>query len=200
MRRLLWVLSAALALAVAVYVSYATVPMRNTDASHFDTIIVLGVPANRDGSESVDEKTRVDEGVREYRAGRAGHIIMSGGAAWTPVAEAQVMARAALAAGVPAEDIVIEDRSMNTIQNIFFSHAIMERRDWRSAEVVSSPNHLPRAALILARYGFQWTTHASGWPPKMGGVEKAGWYVYEALRVSAIRWFGFWKTDYLPSR
>jgi uncharacterized SAM-binding protein YcdF (DUF218 family) len=198
-RRLSWIALVFVVLAASVCVSYLTVPMQNTDATHFDVIVVLGVPANQDGTESVDQKTRVDEGVREFQAGRAAHIIMSGGAAWTPVAEAKVMAAAAVKAGIPAEDVLSEDRSMNTIQNVFYSHHIMQQHGWRSAEVVSSPNHLPRAALILAQYDLKWKMDGGGWPPKITIVEKAGWYVYEALRVSWIRWFGFSKTTYLPS-
>ncbi len=199
MKRLLLCAFVLLVGVLALYGTYTTVPMRNTDATHFDTIIVLGVPANKDGSESPDEKTRVDEAVREFRAGHAGHIILSGGAAWTPVPEARVMAKAAIAAGVPAEDVLVEDRSMTTIQNVFYSHEIMQQHGWRSAEVISLPNHLPRASLILARYGFQWSTHPCGWPPERWAATKAAWYGYEALRVAGIRWFGFRQSSFLPS-
>ncbi|SNT02481.1 Uncharacterized SAM-binding protein YcdF, DUF218 family [Granulicella rosea] len=198
MKRLL--LFAFVLLAGASYVSYTTVPTRNTDATHFDTIIVLGVPANKDGSASPGEMARVDEAVREFHAGRAGHIILSGGAAWTPVPEGPVMAKAAVAAGVPVEDVLIEDRSMNTVQNVYYSHEIMQQHGWTSAEVISEASHLPRAALILERYGFQWRTHPCGWPSNKSVLGRAGWYTYEALRVAGIRWFGFRPNSYLPSR
>ena len=60
--------------------NYATLPTHNTTQTHFDAIIVLGTPAKTDGTPS-EQRERVLEGVREYRAGVAPHIIMTGAAA-----------------------------------------------------------------------------------------------------------------------
>ena len=78
------------------------------DATHFDTLIVLGSPADPDGKPSPEQRERVMEAVREFRAGRASHIIVSGGAAHNQWSEAGTMARIAESAGVPSQDIVPE--------------------------------------------------------------------------------------------
>ena len=130
--------------------TYKVIPLENTNATHFDTLIVLGCPAELDGSPSAEERERVMEAIREFRAGRAGHMILTGGAAHNQFVEAEVMARMAVAAGVPASAVIVEGKAMNTIQNIFYSDRIMQQRGWTSAEVVSSPSHLPRASLISA--------------------------------------------------
>ena len=77
------------------------------------------------------------------------------------------------AQGIPAEAIVEEGQAMDTIQNIYFSEKLMEERGWKSAEVVSSPSHLPRTALILQHYQFAWRTHASKWPVEFSATDVA---------------------------
>jgi len=91
---------AVLAFAAAVGI-YETIPRSNTPQSRFDAIIVLGYPANADGSPSPIQRERVLEGVREYRAHVAPRLIMTGGAAHNSQVEAAVMARFAERQGVP---------------------------------------------------------------------------------------------------
>ena len=147
---------------------YLTIPTRNTDATHFDTIIVLGYPAQHDGTPSPEQRERVLEGVREYKSGVASHIIMTGAAAHNQYVEAHVMAELALSQGVPASALIEESQAQNTIQNLFYSAQIMKQHGWNSAEIVSSPSHLPRAALIVnalnidqPNLSIQWRTHAA---------------------------------------
>ena len=65
----------------AIVTTYATIPRGNTEQKHFDTLIVLGSPANPDGQPSVEQRERVMEAVREFQRGRADHLIVTGGAA-----------------------------------------------------------------------------------------------------------------------
>ncbi len=184
---------------LAVTLTYESVPTHNTPRTHFDTIIVLGSPADPDGKPSFEQRERVLKGVREFKAGRASHIIMTGGAAHNRWVEGEVMAKLAEANGIPAEAIVVEDQAQTTIENIFFSNRIMQQKGWTSAEVVSSPSHLPRAGWILGHYGFAWRTHAAEWPREYPKLKLAGFYVYEALGTTAWRWFGFPNAE-LPER
>ena len=84
-RLVVWVPGLLMVWAGVVAGSYLTIPLRNTDASHFDTLIVLGMPADEQGRIKPEPRERVMEAVREYRAGRAGHMIMTGGAGTQPV-------------------------------------------------------------------------------------------------------------------
>lgn len=79
---------------------YRSIPSRNTDLTHFDTIIVLGTPANSDGTPSPEQRERTLEGIREYKAGVAPVLIFTGSAAHNDFVEAHVMATLALAQGV----------------------------------------------------------------------------------------------------
>ncbi len=140
-------------------VARSLAPASNTSLNRFDAIIVLGSPADSDGNPTPTQQARVNEAVREYERGVAPRLILSGAAAHNRFVEAEVMARSAQAQGIPAEAIVLEPQAEDTIQNACYSVRIMKQHGWRSAEVVSSPWHLPRAALIFSRLPVEWRTH-----------------------------------------
>jgi len=180
------------------FVTYKTVPTHNCNLTHFDTILVLGTPALLDGEPSPEQRSRVSEGVREFKAGRSEHMIFSGGPTENQFIEGQVMASVAEAQGVPASAIVVEGKAHNTIQNIYFSDQIMRQKGWTSVEVVSSPSHLPRAGLILEHYHFQWREHASPWPPEYDWRKLSMIYAAEISETCVRRWRGFSPSPFLP--
>ncbi len=138
-------------------------PTENTSQSRFDTLIVLGSPADADGNPTPTQLARVNEAVREYERGAAPRMIMTGGAAHNRFVEAQVMARIAEAQGIPAGEIFMDPAAQDTIENACDSARMMQSHGWESAEVVSSASHLPRAAMILGRLPLKWRVHAA--PP-----------------------------------
>jgi uncharacterized SAM-binding protein YcdF (DUF218 family) len=138
-------------------------PAGNTAIDRFDAIIVLGNPADSDGNPTPTQLARVTEAVHEYERGVAPRLILTGGPAANQYVEARVMARTAEAQGIPESAIFVEPEAKDTIQNACYSVRIMKAHGWNSAEVVSSPSHLPRAGLIFSRLPLQWRTHAA--PP-----------------------------------
>jgi uncharacterized SAM-binding protein YcdF (DUF218 family) len=110
------------------------------------------------------------------------------------------MAKLAEQEGVPADAIEVEGQAQNTIQNVYYSNQIMQRKGWRSVEVVSSPSHLPRAGLILAHYGFPWTERAARWPPELSWQKRLQIYAGEIAYTFELRWQGFPATPFLPGR
>ena len=199
LRKLLFILFAlfAVTLAAAAFV-VESIPTANTSLTHFDTIIVLGAPANPDGTPSPEQRERTLEGLREYKAGVAPVIIFTGGPAHNQFVEAHVMATLALAQGVPPDAIIEEGRAQNTIQNIYYSDQIMEAHHWTSAEVISSPSHLPRTGLILSHYSLAWRTHAAPWPTEYTMLEKLMHFCVEAEYCLRLRIFGFPASRFLP--
>lgn len=131
------------------------------------------------------------EGVREWRSGVAPRIIMSGGAAHNRWVEAETMANLAEAQGVPANDILEERQAKDTIQNVYYTVAIMQTHGWKSADVVSSWSHLPRAARILAHFPIAWETSAAPWPPEFGVLDKSVRDWREAIYCLDLRIHGF---------
>jgi uncharacterized SAM-binding protein YcdF (DUF218 family) len=204
-RLLVFLVVLALAFGIVLYGSYVALPTHNTAATHFDSIIVLGTPTRADGTPSPEQRQRVLEGIREYRASVAPHLIMTGGAAHNQFVEAHVMAQFAESQGVPASDILEEGQAQNTIQNIYYSAIIMHSHGWTSAEIVSSPYHLGRAALILDAFNqrdpalhIDWRTHPSGWPPNYSLLTKSFLYSVEAHRCLFLRVHGFPNSRFLP--
>jgi uncharacterized SAM-binding protein YcdF (DUF218 family) len=202
-RLLLLIVVVGLGFVAVLVVVYKTAPRHKGSEKHFDTLIVLGTPSKLDGSPSLEMAERVDEAVREYRAGVAPHIIMTGAAAHNQFIEAQVMADDAVQQGVPRDAVMVEGQAKDTIQNIWYSHQIMQANGWHSAEVISSPYHLPRTGLILTHYdgplAFDWRTHASRWPPAYSVVGKVSKRYHEALGLVKLRVEGFRHSPFLPN-
>jgi uncharacterized SAM-binding protein YcdF (DUF218 family) len=136
-------------------------PLANTSLTRFDAIIVLGSPADSDGNPTPMQLARVTEGVHEYMRGAAPRLILTGGAVHNRFVEARVMARSAEAQGVPQEAIFLEPEARDTIQNACYAVRIMKAHGWRSAEVVSSAAHLPRAGMIFSRLPLEWRMEAA---------------------------------------
>ena len=163
---LLVILTLAVAALGVTWTLWRSGPLSNTAQKKFDVILVLGYPCLENGTPSPEQRARVLEGVREWRRGVAPRIIVSGAAAHNQWVEADCMARLAEQQGVPANDILEERQAHNTIQNVYYTVAIMQAHGWKSADVVSSWSHLPRAALILAHFPIAWRTDAAPWPPE----------------------------------
>src|SRR5260370_26643093 len=89
-----------------------------------DAALVLGCPANPDGSPSICQYCRVGAAVRQYQLGRVRYLIVTGGAAHTPSVEADVMGDLAEEQGVPRERVVRDPRALSTWQNARYSLAL----------------------------------------------------------------------------
>lgn len=116
-----------------------------------DCILVLGsVKAS---------KYRVPVAVRAYKTGRTSKIMLCGGKLRDfpdgNYSEAEHMCRAALALGVAEEDIILENKSQNTVENILFAMIELQRTFWlnkvRRVLLVTTAYHM-RRSLAIARY------------------------------------------------
>jgi uncharacterized SAM-binding protein YcdF (DUF218 family) len=193
------IIGVAAVLACVSVLLFLTIPTQNGQLHHADVIVVLGVPAREDGGASMGEQWRVAEAVREWRAGRAPRILLSGGAAYNRFVEAHAMAGYAEQLGVPASALIEEGRSMDTIQNIRKSEAVLDAHGWRSLEVVSEGVQLPRTALILEHFNRQrahagqqpllWTTHPVP-TPGIRSIRLIRGYATEIVGTALIRCFG----------
>ncbi|WP_263409349.1 YdcF family protein [Terriglobus tenax] len=203
MRTLKWTV---LVLLVAVVVvlggletAHWTLPLENTQQAKFDSIIVLGTPSKADGTPSPEQRERVLEGVRQWKAGVAPVLIMTGGAAHNKWTEAHSMAVYAEQQGVPASAVIEEGQAQNTVQNIYYSNQILQAHGWHSAEVVSSKSHLPRAGMILSHYpAIKWKVDGSARPAEYGWWREAVFEFNEAQYCWTLRRKGFPKSKFMP--
>jgi uncharacterized SAM-binding protein YcdF (DUF218 family) len=158
-------------------------PTSNTSLERFDAIIVLGTPTDSDGNPTPLQLARVSEAVREYERGIAPRLILTGGTAHNAFVEARVMAQTAHAQGIPESALFIEPEADDTIQNACYSVRIMNAHGWRSAEVVSSPSHLPRAGLIFSRFPIEWRMHGAPTLTPESGAYLSGSTTVETLKT-----------------
>jgi uncharacterized SAM-binding protein YcdF (DUF218 family) len=201
MLRLIRIFAILLATAVAsVAVIYFSIPMADTQLNQFDVILVLGNPARMDGTIGPVARSRVLEGIRQYRAGVAPRLLMTGGAVANKFVEAQVMLQFAQSQGVPASALLAETQSRNTIQNAYYSYKIMQEHDWTSALVVSSPTHLRRASLIFSHFPLAWRMDGAPYPPEIPLWKQLWFWISETGYTSYGRLFGFPNAhQYLPN-
>ena len=173
-------------------------PTSNTNLDRFDSILVLGTPADSDGNPTPEQLARVTEAVREYERGVAPRLLFTGGPAHNEFVEAQVMARTAAAQGIPPSAIFVESQAKDTIQNACFSSQIMQSHGWHSAEVVSSSAHLPRAALILSKLPLKWRTHAAPSFQPNSSSYSAAETVLEVIKTARYLTYASWAESCEP--
>ena len=101
---------------------------------------------------SGDTGARTDTAVILWKQGYAPVLIFSG-ASQDPqsVASAELMKRAAVAAGVPSEAILVEPASATTEENAANVAELMRARNLRTAILVTSPYHQRRASMLFER-------------------------------------------------
>jgi uncharacterized SAM-binding protein YcdF (DUF218 family) len=174
------------------FIARQIAPASNTNLTRFDAIIVLGYQADPDGNPTPRMLARVSEGVREYERGIAPRLIVTGAAAHNQFVEAQVMARTAEAEGIPASAIVVEPQAKNTIQNACYTVRIMKEHGWRSAEVVSSAAHLPRAAILFDRLPIEWRMHAAPSLEPQSAVDSVAGTLMETLKTVRYLVYASW--------
>lgn len=123
-----------------------------------DAIIILAGGINNDGSLPNLPKKRVEKGVELYKNKVAPKLIMTGKYGFwldftkeiPPRSEAEAMKEFALSLGVPAEDIILEQISKDTVGNAYFTKVdILEKNNWKNLVVVTSEFHIPRTKFIF---------------------------------------------------
>lgn len=95
-----------------------------------------------------DTSARTAEAVKLYKAGWADKLIFSGAALdKTGPSNAAAMSREAEAAGVPPEDIILEEYGETTKENATNSHDLFEILGVQDVVLVTSGYHQRRASL-----------------------------------------------------
>jgi len=149
MKRLFVFLSFSLVLLLALFFTYPFI--LNNAARHLivqdalkpsDIILVLG---------GDDNGERVDEAIYLYKKGYGKKLLMSSGPLAWQLTGAEWMKKQAVAGGVPAKFILLEDRSLSTIDNAKFSLPILEKEKVKTVILVTSPTHTRRSKKVFDR-------------------------------------------------
>lgn len=124
-----------------------------------DAIVVLGAPLGPRDQLTPPLAERARAAAALYALGGAPIVVATGGVTRTSSrAEADVLADAILAAGVPAEKVFVERESRTTSENARYTAALLARVSTSSARpsvwLVTQPFHGRRARRIFRRAGF----------------------------------------------
>lgn len=165
-----------------------------------DCIIVLG---------SIKAASyRVPVAAKAFFAGRAEKIMLCGGKTRSfptgTMTEAENMYQKALELGVPESNIILENHSQNTIENILCALLELQRSMWlnnvKSVLLVTTTYHM-RRSLHLARYLFpshirvypcpadDTTTKRDNWMNSKEGIDRAraeAWNIVKYVKNGVI--------------
>jgi uncharacterized SAM-binding protein YcdF (DUF218 family) len=99
-------------------------------------------------------RERINHGIDLYRKGRVRKLIFTGGRGnGGEPTESAAARRYAMRAGVPASDILIEEESHNTYENILHAKRLADARGVRRVLIVSDPLHMKRAVAMASDVG-----------------------------------------------
>ena len=130
------------------YTTSSFINLVNLFPGKLDYVVVLGTGLIGDKVTPL-LASRIEKGIAIYQKHPGSKLIMSGGQGPDELmAEGQAMANYALEQGIPVEDIVIENQSTNTEENLRFSYALM--KPGSRFALVTNYYHVFRA-LLLAR-------------------------------------------------
>jgi uncharacterized SAM-binding protein YcdF (DUF218 family) len=154
MRRDLRRLGAVTLVGAVIVTAYATFRIWNQgerdERRPADAIVVMGA-AEYDGRPSPVFRARLDHAVALYREGLAPLLVVTGGkAAGDRTTEAAVARDFAIAQGVPAKSILMEDQGRTTLESLRTVSQMLRTRGARDVVFVSDRTHMLRV-LRMAR-------------------------------------------------
>lgn len=135
---------------------------RHTPPAHIrgDVIIMLGGGATLDtpniggaGHLSGYAANRLLTAAQLYQQLKVPVIVSGGKVLETTGNEAEITARALVKLGVPLEQIIIENKSLNTTQNAAFTKMLIDKHGFRQPILVTSAFHMERAVRQFTKTG-----------------------------------------------
>ena len=154
----------------------------------YDAIVVLGAQVKPDGTPSVQLQWRLDAAYGAWQERQC--LIVTCGAQGSnePDAEGRVMKAYLTGLGVPENQVLVDDTSFNTRQNLENAAALLQNSGVETVLIVTSDYHLPRAMALAEDQGLT----ATG----LGSPTKPEYWIKNNAR-EAIAWLKYWAEKYL---
>ena len=128
-----------------------------TDLHKVDVIVVLGGGSIPHGQLSWFSLMRTAKGVELYKGGYADKIIFTGDGNNTQSSGnnsvANNMAKVAIELGIPAQSVLIENKSKRTHEDALRTAEMMKEYGFQTALLVTSASHMKRALLCFEHAG-----------------------------------------------
>ncbi|HEX3047839.1 MAG TPA: YdcF family protein [Bacillota bacterium] len=174
-----------------------------------DVIIMLGGGATLDtpnlhgqGHLTGPAANRLLTCMQLYRELKTPLILSGGQVTKTTGVEAEIARRLLLETGIPAERILIENKSRNTTENARYTKKLLQKYHYRRPILVTSAFHMPRAVKQFQKsgvkvlpcptdyrtrpsYRFEWASLI----PSAGAMEETSVALKEYLGLLVARWY-----------
>ena len=99
-------------------------------------------------------RERINHAINLYRTGQVRKVIFTGGQGNPGEPTESSAARDyALQSGLPASDILIEEKSHNTYENILYAKQLADKNGIKKVLIVSDPLHMKRAMAMATDMG-----------------------------------------------
>ena len=136
------------------YVVWSTQDQVNTveqmNGKKADAILVLGAYVHEDGSLSPMLEDRMKMGIKLYKDGAGGRLVLSGDGKAEEYDETAAMKRYAMENGVPEEAIVRDDAGLSTYTSVYRAKHVGQ---YSSLVIVTQQYHLYRSLYAANRLG-----------------------------------------------
>ena len=155
---------------------------QNVAAVKGDAAIVLGAAVWGDEVSPVFRE-RINHAIDLYRTGKVRKIIFTGGQGnkdeLTEAAEARQFA---ITNGIPAKDILVEETSHTTYENVVNAKLVADANGLNKVLIVSDPMHMKRAVAMAKDIGLDAypsptpTTRYKGWRSQLESLAHETYY------------------------
>lgn len=157
-KKLKW-LAAALVFFFVIYIAGTAISIwrygKIDEKQKADVAIVLGAATYGERVSPVFEE-RLNHGIWLYENGYVEKLIVTGGVGEGNVhSDAYVAKQYIMEQGIRAEDVLMEEKSTITQENIENAKELMDEYSYASAIIVSDPLHMKRAMLMAKDYGIE---------------------------------------------
>ncbi|MCY6381716.1 YdcF family protein [Hoeflea prorocentri] len=152
-----------------------------------DAIVVFGAAVWAKGKPSPTLRRRTLHAIALHKDEAAPLIVLSGGLGKHPPSEAQVMASLCIDAGLKPSDLILEDRSTSTFENVAHSAKLLSERGLKKIIVVSDAYHLPRIRMCFRYLGFE--TTASSPPEGLVPTRRRRVLLSWLRELAALPWY-----------
>lgn len=148
-----------------------------------DYLVILGAGLNGDKL-SLSLLKRMEKSVEYLKLNPDSTVVVSGGQGPNEtISEAEAMKRYLVSNGIKEEQIIKEDKSTNTMENLKFTKKKLDEVNKKEGNyeitIVTSGFHMFRSKILAARNGFK----AHGYPSSTYAVLIPNFYIREYFAV-----------------
>lgn len=157
-----------------------------------DAIVVLGCVVRPQGEPSRALRRRIALANQAYSGEVASRIIVSGGRRHGGYLEADVMRDRLLQEGVPETAILVESRSLTTLENAYYSAQLLRKHGLQRVMVATQHWHMRRAIRAFQYFGVDALAPPADWrnesrPPLGTGLREGLCYWLDGVAAQRLR-------------